>query len=105
MFKPFNHLFLIFISICVSNIAAANQNTFLNCEQMQKSHDKNINDCFIGTWKLVSNMKKDGSVITYPFGKDAVGYITYDANGYISVQMMQQKRSAPMPGYFAYFGR
>lgn len=92
--------------ICMPGLTlAANQHKALNCEQMQLSNDKNINDCFVGTWKLVSNMKKEGKVITYPYGEDAVGYITYDANGFMSVQMMKQDRAAPTPGYFAYFGR
>jgi hypothetical protein len=98
------NLFLI-LMLSIPGISIAYQNTILNCQQMQISNDSNIKDCFIGTWKLVSNMKKDGDVITYPYGKDAVGYITYDANGYMSVQMMQQNRTTPVPGYFAYFGR
>lgn len=96
---------LISFIACLPSHLSANQHTIASCEQLQKLHDTHIKDCFIGTWKLVSNMKKEGDVITYPYGKDAIGYITYDSNGYISVQMMQQNRKTPTPGYFAYFGR
>lgn len=98
---------LFLIPLCSSSSFAAqlNENTFSACHQIKISHKKDIKDCFIGTWKLVSNMKKDGDIISYPYGKDAVGYIMYATNGYMSVQMMQQNRKTSMPGYFAYFGR
>lgn len=101
-------LFLVYFIIFVpgSSIATQlNKNSFLTCKQIQMSSNGNIKDCFIGTWKLITNMKTDGEVTTYPYGKDAVGYITYDSNGYMSVQIMQQNRKSVTPGYFAYFGR
>lgn len=46
----------------------------------------------IGTWKLVSYTSKpvgkDGP-IEYPLGKDAMGYLIYTADGYMSAQIMR----------------
>lgn len=94
----------IFLIISFPRFLFAYQNPTLSCQQMQLHKNTNITQCFIGTWKLISNVKKDGNVTTYPYGKNAIGYITYDANGYMSAQTMQQNRKMPLPGYFAYFG-
>ena len=47
----------------------------------------------IGTWRLVSweNRSLDGR-ISYPLGKDAVGYIMYNQDGYMSVAIMRPER-------------
>jgi hypothetical protein len=48
-----------------------------------------------GTWRLVSwqNRSADGEV-TYPLGPDAVGYLTYTADGYVFVALMRADRAA-----------
>lgn len=48
----------------------------------------------IGTWKLVSweNRGADGQV-SYPFGRDALGYLTYTLDGYMFVAIMRQNRA------------
>ncbi len=50
-------------------------------------------ESFVGTWKLLSieSRTADGD-ISYPLGRDAVGYITYTADGYMSVSMMSDGR-------------
>lgn len=47
-----------------------------------------------GTWKLLSLESRtiDGQ-ITYPWGKNARGYIIYTQDGYISVSVMSADRS------------
>jgi hypothetical protein len=47
----------------------------------------------IGTWSLVSwqNTSADGR-ISYPLGEDAVGYIMYNADGYMFVAIMRRGR-------------
>ncbi len=47
----------------------------------------------IGTWRLVSweNRSSDGR-ISYPVGKDAVGYIMYNPDGYMFVAIMRSDR-------------
>jgi hypothetical protein len=70
-----------------------------------------------GTWKLVSMESRTASgEITYPYGKDAVGYIIYDATGHMSVHIMRaarpranrqappEERGRAYEGYIAYFG-
>lgn len=77
---------------------------------------------FVGTWKLVSleTRGEDGEV-AYPFGKDALGYIMYSADGYVSVTLLPKKRRrfntqdilggtieekvAAAESYISYFGR
>jgi lipocalin-like protein len=47
----------------------------------------------IGTWRLLSweNRSVDGQ-ISYPLGKDAVGYILYSQDGYMFVAIMRPNR-------------
>ncbi len=49
----------------------------------------------IGTWSLVSweNRSIDGHKISYPLGRDAVGYIMYNQDGYMSVAIMGPTRA------------
>jgi len=50
-------------------------------------------DPFVGTWRLVSFelRSKDGQV-RYPFGEDAVGYVMYSHDGYVSFTVMSANR-------------
>ena len=47
----------------------------------------------IGTWRLISweNRDENGEV-SYPLGKDAVGYIMYNSDGYMFVAIMSPER-------------
>jgi len=50
---------------------------------------------FVGTWRLVSfglRSTKDNQV-SYPFGQEAVGYLMYSEDGYMSVSFMSANRS------------
>ncbi len=48
----------------------------------------------IGTWRLVSFVVRDeGGGITHPFGRDAVGFITYTADGHMAVQFGRADRA------------
>jgi hypothetical protein len=47
----------------------------------------------VGTWRLVSwNIKSADGEVNYPFGKDALGYITYTEDGYVFVVIMTANR-------------
>ena len=48
----------------------------------------------IGTWRLISweNRDTDGH-FSYPLGKDAVGYIMYNPDGYMFVAIMRPERA------------
>jgi len=68
---------------------------------------------FVGSWKLISFERTSrAGEVSYPLGRDAVGRITYDAAGRMSVQIMQPNRPkegalqmfAAHGGYLAYFG-
>ena len=48
---------------------------------------------FIGTWKLVSWENRSNGDVSYPMGADAVGYITYTAEGFMHVALMASKRA------------
>ena len=48
---------------------------------------------FVGTWRLVSlEMRKPDGQVGYPLGHDAVGYLMYAEDGYMSVAMMNADR-------------
>jgi hypothetical protein len=48
----------------------------------------------IGTWRLLSwENRSVGGEISYPLGKDAVGYIMYGRDGYMSVAIMRPDRA------------
>ena len=51
------------------------------------------NTTLVGTWKLVSweTHSSDGER-TYPFGRDALGYITYTPDGFMAVSIMRAQR-------------
>ena len=67
-----------------------------------------LKDQIIGTWKLDSRMlkKPDGSIVPYAGWEGAVGYISYDSAGFMSVQLMQLHRTKESGNnsYAAYFG-
>ena len=47
----------------------------------------------IGTWKLVSfEIHKADGQVSYPYGKDAEGYLIYTEDGYMSVAFMNPNR-------------
>src|SRR5215207_10547556 len=48
----------------------------------------------VGIWRLISweNRSVDGQKISYPLGKDAVGYIMYNEDGYMFVVIMRPNR-------------
>ena len=50
---------------------------------------------FLGTWRLISWENRDaGGQFGYPLGPDALGYITYTADGYIFAQIMAAERAS-----------
>ena len=49
---------------------------------------------FIGTWRLVTFDLRDGANnLSYPYGGDAVGYISYGADDFVHVQIMSSHRA------------
>jgi hypothetical protein len=80
-----------------------------------------IRQRFIGSWKLISfEFTSTTGEVSYPRGRDAVGRISYDAAGRMSVQIMQpgcpqfagsdlrqgtpDEMIAAYQGYLAYYG-
>ena len=50
-------------------------------------------DLFIGTWRLVSfELRREDGHVVYLFGKNAVGYIMYNEDRYMSVAFMASNR-------------
>ena len=50
-------------------------------------------DLFVGTWALVSfEVRSTNGTVSYPFGRDVRGYITYSQDGYMSVSFMGADR-------------
>ena len=47
----------------------------------------------VGSWKLMSfEMREANGRISYPWGKDTLGYLMYNADGYMSVTVMSSNR-------------
>jgi hypothetical protein len=58
----------------------------------------NVNS-LIGTWKLVSfQSRSKDSTVTYPWGKDTIGYYIFSADGYMNVALMNAKRKQYLSG-------
>ena len=57
----------------------------------------------IGTWRLISweTRSVDGQEISYPLGKDAVGCIMYNEDGYMFVAIMRPNRMKLPPEIFS----
>ncbi len=62
---------------------------------MQHQHGHQHGHRLLGTWRLVSweNWSATGDV-TYPLGPDAIGYITYTADGHVFVVLARAERAA-----------
>jgi hypothetical protein len=61
--------------------------------QATAAPNPSIQQRFIGSWKLISyQFTSANGEVTYPRGRDAVGRITYDQTGRMSVQIMQPGR-------------
>ena len=51
------------------------------------------NQEFVGSWELKEwTMESTEGRVTFPFGEDAIGQITYESNGNMSVQIMKINR-------------
>ena len=49
---------------------------------------------FLGTWRLLSWENRDpAGELGYPLGPDAVGYLSYTADGYVFAQIMAAART------------
>ena len=50
----------------------------------------------VGTWRLVSfELRSPDGTVSYPFGKDATGYLFYNDQGYMSAAFMGADRARP----------
>lgn len=48
---------------------------------------------FIGTWQLVScEIRVADDQVSYPYGQNAVGYLMYTSDGYMSATLMRANR-------------
>ena len=48
----------------------------------------------IGTWRLISfEIRNTDEQVSYPYGEDAIGYLLYTFDGYMSATLMRAKRS------------
>ncbi len=76
---------------------------------------------FIGTWRLVGFEEEQANgVVHYPYGREPLGLLIYDANGNMAVQIMSREREtfpvndfsqvdaeklkAAIAGFTAFFG-
>ena len=53
----------------------------------------------VGKWKLISaKAENSNGDVAYPYGEDAFGILTYDANGYMYALLMRRGRSKFVSG-------
>jgi hypothetical protein len=57
----------------------------------------------VGSWKLVHYKIFLGDEIIFPFGEDALGYLIYTDDGFMSVQFMRAQRSKHASDDFQHF--
>jgi hypothetical protein len=73
---------------------------------------EDVTKLFVGTWRLVHSISinADGEK-EYPYGDDAIGYITYSDTGIMAVHISRKSRAEARDlsdlkhDYLAYFGR
>jgi hypothetical protein len=53
-----------------------------------------LRERLVGSWRLVSYEVRDGAgvLVGYPLGEDAMGYLVYTVDGFMSVQIMRLGR-------------
>jgi len=53
-----------------------------------------LRERLVGSWRLVSYVVRDGAgvLVGHPLGNDAVGYLVYTVDGFMSVQIMRLGR-------------
>ena len=84
---------VLFIGGCAGiNHTSGEGNTVL-AEEKNRIKNSDSASRLVGVWKLVSFHSQDSSGrISYPFGKNAQGRITYEPNGRMAVQLMDPDR-------------
>src|SRR6266568_6261334 len=73
---------------------------------------EDIDELIVGAWRLVhlTSINSAGKK-TYPYGKDAIGYLHYSDSGIMAVQISRKSRGGAKDfaslkhDYLAYFGR
>ena len=111
---------LCLLGVAVLGLAAGGVRLLAGSASGWPAPEPSVRSRFIGVWKLVSCERKSSSgKVSYPYGENPVGRITYDKAGRMSAQLM---RPGPRPasgttlrsaspdelrdvlGFFAYFG-
>jgi hypothetical protein len=55
---------------------------------------------FVGAWRLVSwEIREPDGTVWYPFGKDAIGYLLYTADGHMAAEIMDSDRRQSDPNF------
>ena len=55
--------------------------------------DDMSNSKFVGTWQLITcEYRSTDNEVFYPYGEDAIGYLTYTMDGYMSATIMRANR-------------
>jgi hypothetical protein len=59
-----------------------------------------LRERLVGSWRLVSYEVRDGAgvLVGHPLGDDAVGYLVYTVDGFMSVQLMRPGRTRYQAG-------
>lgn len=94
----YNKLLAGFLAVLITSTGHAsttlNQNS-ANVPNQQNTDYVNLKEKLVGTWILQSYVEIpiDGSAPFYPLGQKATGIIMYTPDGYMSAQLMGEKRT------------
>jgi hypothetical protein len=90
---PLSLLIVLFVSGCAGISHGPGERKADAAKGGIHSMSREVISNLVGSWKLVSFHSQDSSGrISYPFGKNAQGRITYEPNGRMAVQLMDLDR-------------
>lgn len=82
------------LTAAVTSHAVTSQTTTGVVDQPSTLTEAVVKQKLIGTWQLVYSVETDAAGHkTYPFGQDAIGYLVYDAEGKMTVQISRKERA------------
>jgi hypothetical protein len=76
------------LATCAALVFGSAANSSPNLGNSDQAHNAKVERELVGTWRLLSAVLRspDGEILSYPFGQDAVGKLTYTGGGQVWVK-------------------
>lgn len=93
-FITISFFIILFITSCKPKASSTQNDDEESINAITKMENmKSINEKFVGSWELKEwTTRLNDGILVFPYGKDAIGRITYDNNGNMAVQIMKNNR-------------